>query len=386
MTDKEGRRLTVFRDTEKLAHLEYLRDVAHDTAKTWGKKEDDARGLTPEELEAVFTSTDVKLMNHPDRIAGILKGEYRPINVQIAPTNLCNMECNFCSTSHRDARDNGLPIDALFESIDALMEVGPLKSAEVTGGGDPTMYKPLPKLIGHLHDRGVDVGMITNGLLLRNWADKEPDMLDKLTWLRVSLAFMGDKNYYSGAKKVDTIDIPKIKGDIGLSYVWAPTDEIITNPTLLAEDLKELRGKLDRIAVLKAETGARFVRIVPDCHNPRAQDVFKAEVSGMIKEYNGFFPQKKDYAIHNVCRVGFLKPFLNADGYFYQCSATPLYTGEFSEKWRIGHMSEVRDIWPTGWKDRRMDTSSCHAGMCFYATQNKTIGGLEVPVPHKNFV
>ena len=367
-----------FRSVDKLVQLTRKRAEAHDLAKerhTYGRWEEDANDAALV-AESVYTSTGTKLLHHPERLAQINAGEYRPIVLQIAPTDKCNLECHFCSTSHREGDE--LKIDRLMRTIDDMMDpaVGPLKSAEVTGGGDPTMYKPLPQLLGHLRQHGIDIGMITNGILLGKLANDHPGMLDQLTWLRISHSYLDDDNHYSGQNKISNFVIPKIAGDISFSYVWHD---------------KSTLQRLEQLAAISEENKGTFLRIVPDCHDPLAQQKFKEEIAPRIDEMlpGASFGQKKPYDIHNKCRVGFIKPFLNPDGFFYHCSAAPLYEGKFNAQggaWRIGSMDEAKSIWPHGWKERRMDTSHCHAGMCFYSDQNRMLDSAERVVPHSNFV
>lgn len=304
-----------FRTEAKIIRLEDITSKINAEPNKRGRREDDGKNISGYN-EAVYTSTGTKLLKHLDRLQDAQNGIWRPVNLQIAPTDKCNLECNFCSVWKRDG--DTIPIDRLKRTIDDFMEVGPLKSAEVTGGGDPTLYKDLPELINYLSAQNIDTGLITNGLLLKKYPDS---LLEKLKWLRISLSFLDAENYYGENSKVmKDIQIPDIDVDLGLSYVWTPSSNL---------------EKLHRIAEIAERTNPNFVRIVPNCQSPEEQRKYKEEVSPLLEQFPNFFFQTKEYSVHFACRVGYLKPFLNADGNLYHCSASPLYTGRFSEEWKI---------------------------------------------------
>jgi len=336
--------------------------------------------------EAVFTSTTSKLAKHVDRVRlGREEGEWHPVNLQISPTDRCNLECNFCSTWGRQGDE--IPIYNLKKCIDEFMEVGPLMSAEVTGGGDPTVYPDLEELIHHLGDNGLDIGMISNGLLMHRI---DPRALERLTWVRVSLSYLDAKNYYGsekdrGPKMVKDLKWPEFSDEttVGFSYVW----------TQASSD----RSVLDRIVALRDRINPAYIRIVPNCQNPLEQEMFREKAAPMIAEVLGkeAFSQTKDYGVHDTCRIGALKPFLNSDGVLYHCSAVPLYKGYFTKPWDIGPMSEVKDIWPNNFPE--METSNCADGKCFYVAQNRVLDSsskidltqdptIHKDVPHWKFV
>jgi MoaA/NifB/PqqE/SkfB family radical SAM enzyme len=345
-------------------------------------------------LERIYTSTSTKLLQHMDRLQEArTKGHWRPITLQLAPTDRCNLDCIFCSVKHRNfeqveglvkkygrnvvvgkpkEKPDELSMEQIKTAVEDLMSVGPLKSVEVTGGGDPTMYPQVNELIDYLHGKGLEVGMITNGLLVKKVL--KPSTLDKLTWLRVSLSYLDKENFYTPPEVVDDIDLPKIKGVLGFSYVW---NEFSTEQ------------KLEKIAQLAERYGVRFVRIVPNCLNVEEQARFKQTVNAHIENINKkfgkevLFFQTKDYSVHPNCYIGWLKPYLNCDGYFYHCSAVPLYNQKFTPHWRMGAYNEVRKIWS---QKGPFNACKCEPGKCFYAEQNRILDSLFVNVPHKNFV
>ena len=81
----------------------------------------------------------------------------------IQVSRLCNQKCIFCSAPERP---DFLPPEDVLEMIDGMVArdyVGIIFT-----GGEPTLYEPLPQVMAHARDRGVQVRMITNGQKIAN--------------------------------------------------------------------------------------------------------------------------------------------------------------------------------------------------------------------------
>ena len=362
------------------------------------------------ENEKKYTSTDEKLIvGGLERLAEFQKtGMLRPQSLQLAPEDTCQLDCTWCSTKYREHEytvkpdephkvimgekkrvPNQISFTDITNVIKDLMAMGPLKTVELTGAGDPSMYKcqktgmGVSDLIDYLHDRwGLQVGMITNGMGLTRLVRQES--LDRLAWLRVSLASFDPQNFHGNndghanntyANKFPNLP-DKIQGKLGFSYVWGENS-----------DLKVL----ERIADYAKNHNVDFVRVVPDCLDAPKQSKYRDDVSKTIAFFNDrigrdvMFFQAKRYDVHPTCRIGYAKPFLNADGYFYHCSAVPLYNQAFTPHWRMGHLSEVSKIWDAE-NIGKFDTSKCEFGKCFYAEQNELMDAITKGGPHRDFL
>src|SRR3990167_5465456 len=367
--------------------------------------------ISKTQIEQTYTSTEQKLL-----IGGLERlllfqqtGTLRPQSLQLAPEDNCQMDCVWCSTKYRlheytqtvdnpakviigekKAKADYIPFDDIIKTVDALMAVGPLKTVELTGAGDPTLYRDresgedINELISYLHDDiGLEVGMITNGVGLTRLVKQE--QLHKLSWLRVSLAVFDPQNFHgnndgkSNERYVERMpDLPDhITGKMGFSYVWGPYSKLEV---------------LAKIADYAKDHQVDFVRIVPDCLDAPRQAEYRDKILPIVADFNKdigrevLFFQAKRYDVHSSCRIGFIKPFLNADGYFYHCSAVPLYNQGFTPHWRMGHMSEVDKIWSAENIMKGFDTSKCEYGKCFYAPQNEILDTIKKEGVHKNFI
>jgi hypothetical protein len=271
-----------------------------------------------------------------------------------------------------------LSFPVIQQVVEEMMALG-LKTVELTGAGDPSLYKckltgkTINDVIDYLFEKGLQIGMITNGVRLTSLVKQE--CLDKLSWLRISLSGL-DRQNTCVAQPVYP-DVPQIKGVLGFSFVWSPHHKL---------------GMLKQIASFADKHGANFVRIVPDCLDIEKQKAFKKKVGKNIDYLNQLyerellFYQTKDYSVYPRCRIGWLKPFLNADGYFYHCSAVPLYNQAFTPHWRMGHYTQIKNIWMEGKAFIGFNPDKCEKGKCFYCDQNEMIDDVVSPGVHKEFV
>ena len=107
--------------------------------------------------------------------------ELKPVHVQWNPTNQCNMNCRFCACSNRD-KEQEMDLTTGLDVINKLIDLD-CEAVTITGGGEPLCYGALPVMIDKFHRWGVEVGLVTNGLLLDRLSSAT---WDKITWCRIS--------------------------------------------------------------------------------------------------------------------------------------------------------------------------------------------------------
>lgn len=307
------------------------------------------------EYEKRFTSTKIKLLHNLDRLQEIKDGKFRPISIQLAPTDKCNLDCVFCSVKKREG--NELSFEEVCIAITELTRMG-AKTIEITGGGDPTLYSFINELIEFSTNLGLKVGLITNGILLNK--NISYFLLEKLSWIRISL------NSLDYVKELN-VNIPK-GPIIGFSYVWNESSDL---------------NKIRKLLEYKERYDASYVRIVPDCRDVKFIEEYRKEIQPKIQDKlgSGFFFQEKDYTPPKRCWIGYLKPFINSDGYLYRCSANPLIELKFNSKFRIGKIEEIKDIW-----DNIKPFSTEHCGECFFKEHNELIEEIICKIEHEDFI
>ena len=135
-----------------------------------------------------------KIFYHPEIVNNWLeKKKVTPITIELHLTNKCNIKCNYCFFKDRHNSDTLSTEDAKM-IIDDFVRMG-VKGLILSGGGEPTMHKDFKSIVKYAYAVGLDIGLITNGVIY-------PDVLKYLTWVRFSLDTF-DKDIYKKIKGVN---------------------------------------------------------------------------------------------------------------------------------------------------------------------------------------
>ncbi len=312
------------------------------------------------DYQSIYTSTGCKFIHHPELVMRLKKGLAMPVSLSIAPTSRCNLKCSFCSNVNRDTHED-LDIRECISFVHELRNMG-LKAVVITGGGDPTLYRDVNDLIQYCHQIGLKVGMITNGILLKEKVSAE--CLNVLTWVRISMnAIDYGKNF----------ELPNIKGTLGFSYVLndKTNDEI-----------------LDALDSYVSVYDPAYVRMVPDCQSTTERQVENNLKYGeMVKQLGEpYFYQAKVFERPERCYFCYTNPFLLHDGWIYPCSSVVLNDDaekKFHEKYRMVHMSQLADLYDM--PIASFNNESCHH--CVFTAQNRVLDDLLcIGSPHNDFV
>ena len=136
-------------------------------------------------------------------------GDCYPIQVEIAPSEICNHNCCFCSCAFLD-RKHMLSKEVMLKAIDQFVKVG-VKSIVFAGSGEPTMNKHYTDAIIKCNECGIDTALTTNGVLI---SEKDIAILaDNLRWIRFSInAF--NKDTYRKVHRCQPEDFDKVIGNL----------------------------------------------------------------------------------------------------------------------------------------------------------------------------
>lgn len=142
----------------------------------------------------------LKSFYFPHRLQEIAHGKVpAPVHVRIKPTNRCNHDCWYCAYRAENLQlgedmieADSIPAAKMMEVVDDLIDMG-VKAVTFSGGGEPTLYKPLPEVIARLGAGGIAIGCLTNGSNLKG------RMAEALaaygTWARISVDAWDDASY-----------------------------------------------------------------------------------------------------------------------------------------------------------------------------------------------
>ena len=160
--------------------------------------------------------SSLKVIHHPDRLA-VLRGggQPAPTQVQLVISDLCNQSCSFCAyrwdgyTSNelfKVIREDGtadnnpkrfIPYEKCIEILDDCRDMG-VKAIQVTGGGEPTAHPRHADVFRAVLDRGLDLALVTNGVLLKS---ETVARLTRAKWVRVSID-AGTAGTYAATRRV----------------------------------------------------------------------------------------------------------------------------------------------------------------------------------------
>jgi Radical SAM superfamily len=391
-------------------------------------------------LNDTFTSTGAKYFWHQETMKNLRNGKGQCIVTHVMATDVCAHFCAFCSVQARAG--DVLPFDDIMAYLDILLKFG-LKATILSGGGNPILYrckktgKDFNALVDAIHAKGLEIGLISDGMPLkeyeveidrevnaydmrRSWKNVHPETLDKLTWIRISMAGL---DHVENDVYVPDIDLTKTT--LGFSYVahdvWtAPEDphhgKVSTEADLLSLGVASTEGRKvwrfeDRIETLTgqiedyvARFKPKYVRMLPNCLEPNLIPRRCEQLERMAKIINfaadeevAFVQQKPPKAPH-ACFLGYIHPVLNCDGYVYPCDSCVLNetaNHSFANPWRICHWSEIASIYEKPVRSLIADPTKLCPG-CVFTRSNEILGSVvdgtaditppSVQPEHVNFV
>jgi len=307
-----------------------------------------------------ITSNEVKLFKHMDNLKSLQQGNVRPVMFHISPTNKCNMGCSHCCFSGR-VKHLKIPFPSLKSAIDQMAKLG-VKSIELTGGGEPTLYEEINELIAYMKKKGFSIGINTNGLSINKVED-----WGLFNWVRVSL---------------NVLDLPSKefeKFNNNVRFLKSKTK--VTACYIASNGVDET--KLRRV-VKFAKSHKLPTRIAPDCIQQ------KGEIRALIDEirtiltigdlldndyiflsdFNIFLGERKD----NVCMIHMIKPFLYSDGWVYACPSSELAVENdrtMNPEFQICRMERILEYFVS-----RFEVKHFNCSYCKYTNQNNLLDAV----------
>lgn len=387
------------------------------------------------DLNDTFTSTGAKFFAHQEAMRKLSNGVGQPITCHIMCTDVCQHTCAFCSVQSR--KGDILPFDAIKGFVTTLMKFG-LKSCILSGGGNPILYKckqtgaNFNDVVDWIHSMGLEIGLITNGMPMKlfefyprpqkgqlggsyplprnSWKTVRPETLDKLTWVRISMAGLDHDE-----REVHVPDIDPSKTTLGFSYVAhdlyiEPADphhgkvsrplDILSGDVRRAPDYPfedRIEWLVEKFKYYVDKYRPRYLRLLPNCLEPPKIELRCKQLQFMADEVNEaagqeiVFVQYKPPAAPKACYLGYIHPVLNCDGYVYPCDSCVLNEAaghSFNQTWRICHWSEIATIYDAPVRSLITNPAKLCPG-CVFHQSNKILGQVvdgEIAVGLSNLV
>ena len=286
-------------------------------------------------------------------------GKIRPFHVQLNPTNLCNLNCSFCSCSNRD-KALSIDFDKLKDIMGKFIAMG-CRAVTITGGGEPLLYKEINDVIHFLYSRGVRSGLVTNGTKLENLKTEE------LTWVRVSAS--DSREFDSDALRAAVKRMPDI--DWSLSYVLSEKPNI------------QNIMKTVELANIFNFTHVRIVSDLLNLKNVSMIEVMKHIEASQINDNKIIYQERKEFTPgRKDCWISLLKPVVGADGKIYPCCGVQYAEREPSLDYNEGMCmgDDIKAIWS---QQNPFDGSKCVK--CYYSAYNHLLSEMK-SLSHVDFV
>ncbi|MBK9265214.1 MAG: radical SAM protein [Polyangiaceae bacterium] len=151
----------------------------------------------------------------------------------------CNENCTFCHTA--DIRHMDDTADRIDWKIDRAKRLG--YSMVVLSGGEPTMRPELLRWARRIASRGLDLGLVTNGLMLAY-----PNVTDELiSECRLKYVYMslhgGDAKVHGSVVRADTFS----KAMQAIGNLHGRVDDLTINCVVTTANVRHLRGVVDKL-------------------------------------------------------------------------------------------------------------------------------------------
>lgn len=325
---------------------------------------------------------------HKDRICNVINGTMPkcPISIEIQPTNKCMLDCQFCAYKE-NRKAESLELEEFDNLIEEIIKLKRVESVVFSGGGEPSMHPYLPTAINKLVDNGIEVGIMTNGVILNA---SLLESYKKCSWIRISLNAYDSISYnqITGTKLIEYSDVcenikrlitdrnrENSKLIVGLSCVVDRHFDCIDKLVLFFYNAVELG--VDYVMYRPLEGTGEKDTLISDKEFNRVQAILeKLESRKKVKtNINTFCKERKNktmgLTVPASCPLGDygIIVVVSAEGYFFPC--INFVKDNVKSKYSIctKKLKEYLD-------DISIDYSHC--GNCRYEHMNEEIrGGLK---------
>lgn len=360
-----------------------------------------------EELTQKYSTWGDKLLQHTDVLYSIQSdGIFKPITIQLAPCEVCDSDCPFCSVAGRPLKSY-MPFSKIVHTLKSFKHLG-AKSVEITGGGNPYLYndreekKDINDIIEFAHSLGYKIGIITNTHSLKRL---KIELHDKIDWIRISLIKLDEgKN----PEDYEFNGFPMSK--LAFSYIIYETNGM---PDQLSRTNKAYQGttknSIEKIAKLvELHPEIKFVRIAGNClikgNNQKIKNQYR-EVIDAVDKHSKFFIKDigmDDSPFNEGCYIGMIRPYIapnphGSDYRVYICTSHVLQKRTYDLDYSLCSVDNIIEAWDKMNENYRKSkhpyqvkgnngTNWCETcKFCYYKFNNKLLHTVANEMPDKDF-
>ena len=236
-------------------------------------------------------------------------------------TNNCNQRCRHCYMYAGDIKIDEVDYKKWIELLKRLKNIG--YNGVTFTGGEVTIYPGYKEVIKSAHQLGLNVTVLSNGILWNSYNIAE--MHEYIDEIQISVDGYDEKSYYdvrryNGFKKaIDTVklfDSYGTKVSIAVTPLYENLNEFIEKFKDFATDFMQ---KMPNVFVkLNHELITGREVNVSDEENQLYKNKLKKLVESLYPDYyaESFYLNYKDKTIHNNCGFGGLSIASNGDVYW----------------------------------------------------------------------
>ncbi len=219
-----------------------------------------------------------KMFNHLKIVNEWQDGkEIFPIYMAISPSSLCNHKCNFCVYHYKEFKPVYFPMDHYKKLVSEFAESG-LKALFFSGDGEPLLNKDCPEMMKLAKDKGIDVALNTNGVLLTK--PKAEIILKVASWLRVSLNAGSSENYKDIHGTSDK-DFNKVVENLRYMVKFKKENELDCTIGVQCTATKDNIHEIKDLTVLLKDIGVDYFSVKPFLKHPGTE--YNSEIKDLDK-------------------------------------------------------------------------------------------------------
>lgn len=343
-----------------------------------------------------------KILKHIDRISEWQqKGFSRPVTYELDMTNICNSKCHFCFGFFEQKKHQvSISFSRAKCILNQIKKFGG-KAVTFTGGGDPLCNKDTIKAVKYAKKIGLDVGFITNGILLNK--ENIVDIVENCVWIRVSLDAATKETYLKthclnsnifelviSNIKLLVKEKKKQKKDITIGVGFLTYDKTIN-------EIIEFAKLSSKLGVDYAQYRPLLKRYIEKEFNAKDQDTIVNNIKEAYKYSNKKFSvvssihkykmiSEKNYVRqYDVCYGHNFATVIAADQKMYLCCHM-----RGVQKYCIGDLSKntLKEIWYSKQREKvfkNINFKDCPL-LCRCDSFNTILFNMQKNIKHENFL
>ena len=324
--------------------------------------------------------------------------------MEISPSGACNHRCTYCALDFMEYQRRYLNTNILKERLSEMGDLG-WKSVMFAGEGEPLLHKDIAEIIKHTKKSGIDVGITTNGVLLKESLADE--ILADVEWVKVSING-ATKDTYAKIHRSRPVDFETVIKNMAYAVKIRSENDYKCALGMQLLLIPENQHEAVPLAELASDIGMDYLVIKPYSQHPlsktdRYKSIKYSEYTNLAEtlekfntsEFSVIFRtqtmKKWDDARRNYKRCIALPfwSYLDAGGNVWGCS---VYLGD--ARFYNGNINEgsFREIWEgerriksLSWVEQEFDASQCRIN-CRMDEINRYLWELKQPSAHVNFI